>query len=220
MDKIERIRTLARLGLNTPQYIVISKPDDIWLLKVHDTWSIRTQRRIRTRNTTTNIKEFTTAFYRLLDSLDIQHDSSPGFPHLDLVSQEMAITLSMLLLKAGFKLLACEGIDYKNHEFSGAALVEWEQITLELADGPVMVRKVTVDGEIDRRIYYGNKANKHHNDPRVCEVIAQLLMLQFWRGFKPMIVELSYHKNPIGQQGIKPLFWDFHFDDKYEDVGD
>lgn len=208
MNKLKRIRLLEQLDLNCPGYIVVACEDDISKLAGSDVWSIRS---FLLPVLPSNIKLKQPSLEKF-KQFPIEKAYYP--PHAPVIKTKQAKRFLKLLINYHLVGLACPVIDPKDAVFAGAACRENDIITIEVAKGPVMVRKVTRDGEIDYRYVLNANIEGYlyllTEDPGMNEglnTIYRDLSEKLPNGY---LVELSYYKKPIGAKKQKQIYWDIY----------
>jgi len=205
MDKISRIRFLRMLGFNTPRYIVVDSVSKLNFLDSEKEWSIRS---FDKKNRTKPLK-----FIKLIKKkYNIEEDYYP--PHIPVVDAARAKEFCIDLLSFGITPIACPAINPKDALFAGAAQKESGEATLEIAYGPVMVRKVTREGKIDlgytmpclSAVPYLNITEDEAVNRGITAVLRDVCSL-LPEGY---LVELSYYKNPLGMKHLRQIYWDIY----------
>jgi hypothetical protein len=209
MDKFDRIQKLFVNQFNVPTYVKITRENIDKLDEIGGfTWSLRTQPTPALRVDWKQTLDETLPQW----AKDLA-DKSPGVPHFPFVTGREATFISAALLSLGFDVLTCKGINPINCMYAGAAFVERDSVTLELAKG-TMVRRVTVDGEIDLRIKM---------PPVPSSGIGKTLSFWLFRLMKsddfpkPLVAELSYYTLPVGAWKERVIFWDWHKASEYKE---
>jgi len=206
LNKLNRIAWLASLGFNTPVYFIIFSKDDLQILDKFGSWSIRSFCGKKTQIERQIIISDLKAKY------NIEQEYFP--PHLAIANKYTAKHFCSDLLDYSITPICCKGIDPKDALFAGAALKDKDEIiTLEIAIGPVMVRKVTRFGQIDFRYkFYPNQempwrfTGKSLIDCGIKEVLYDLNYLLP----KEFVVELSYYKRFVGIKKRAQIYWDIY----------
>lgn len=129
-------------------------------------------------------------------------------PHCPKISKFLAPKFCFALLKRRMFALACPLIDPKLALFAGAAVKEKGIITLEIARGPVMVRKVTREGLIDER----HEFLPYYSPPSVSPRLEIQRVLYDLRNKMPenTCIELSYYSTRIGKLNQHQIYWDIY----------
>lgn len=222
-SKIARIRVLQALGLNTPDYRFIFEYGHIGQhIFDHKKWSIRSQ---GPKDTKLLKKLVRPAFSNVDLTLLLEKDKKTGEPylppHFPVITAPDAFEALRIMIGEGYQAIICPCINPKDAEFAGAAIRLDNSINLEVADGPVMVRKVTREGKIDRRFDW-NTINSDeqeiwdyfkeiYHDGRIGQVFIELLKMP-----KFHIIELSWYKPKVGWKPDHFVCWDLMPYDLYE----
>jgi len=107
--------------------------------------------------------------------------------------------------------MACSVINPKDAMWAGCALRTAKGVRFELAYGPVMVRKVSRDGEIDVTFNITKKNLEYMPDWSV-GFAARIIMEKVPVG---SIVEVSLYKVDVGYKKENIIFWDVMPENKY-----
>jgi len=206
LNKLNRIAWLASLDFNTPIYFIIYSKDDLQILDKFESWSIRSFCGKKTQIEKQIIISDLKAKY------NIEQEYFP--PHLAITDKYTAKQFCNDLLDYHITPICCKSIDPKDAIFAGAALKNNDEvITLEIAIGSVMVRKVTRFGQIDFRykFYPGQEMPWQFTgntlvDWGIKEVLCDLNYL-LPKGF---VVELSYYKKFVGIKKRPQIYWDIY----------
>jgi len=205
-EKIRRIQQLKELGLNCPEYMVIRKPSDTELLKKHPRWSIRSFPTVGLKMDKSDLLQLEK--YKAL----LEPDVVP--PHAPSIDSTLAIPLCKAMLKLGYYPMPCPVIDPKDAQWAGCAYRGKDRVKLELAIGPVMVRKVSRDGEIDLTV---NVTKDELNYLSEIDLRLYYAVLEIFDKVPPgFILELSYYLKPVGIKRLGLIFWDIMPSNKYE----
>lgn len=213
LTKLQRAERLRELGFNVPSYVAINSTADIRYFREkreEDRFSIRTQPKS---------KWITKEVMRLEGKALIEAAKELGIliedtvpPHAYNVTRDQAICICGMLSGSPFTALVCDAIDYQNSAWAGAAIRQDNKITVELAKGPCMVRKVTHDGIVDLRVVY-NMADQCTAIPSDEEWPGLATALYELRNLpNNMIAELSWYKVPVGYKRENLLFWDAYYE--------
>jgi len=203
-EKIRRIQHLKELGLNCPEYMVIRKPSDTELLKKYPRWSIRSFPTIGLKISTSDLLQLK-EFKALLEPSIVP-------PHAPSISTTLAIPLCKAMLKLGYYPMPCPVIDPKDAQWAGCAIRTPKGVTLEIAVGPVMVRKVSRDGEIDVKYKNITKDKLKLLDNILVKTAILEILQKVPVGF---VLELSWYNVPVGYQDSHLIFWDIMPSNKY-----
>jgi len=210
VNKIRRIELLRLLGFNTPRYTVVDSVSKLDFLDSEKEWSIRSF------NKKDRVKP--SKFIELIKKkYDIEVDYYP--PHVPVIDAARAKAFCVDLLSFDVVPIACPVINPKDAVFAGAAKKEGGVVTLEIAYGPVMVRKVTREGKIDLRhimpcldvIPYLSITEDDTINRGITAVVRDVCSL-LPEGY---LVELSYYKKPLGEKGLRQIYWDIYPVDQY-----
>jgi hypothetical protein len=205
-NKLDRIKILKNIGLNTPFYYQISDKIDFGLLP-YKHLSIRTGKTIASTNN--NWQYMIT--YMIGNKWRIYFDRSAGMPHIPYIKKSEAWEIVGALIYCGFSVLACDGINPEGARYAGAAMVTADRQVIELSKS-CMVRRVTVDGLIDVRV----EVPPPPEQPDIAQISGELKILQK-KMATPVVAELSYYNVPVGCKHENVIFWDFHPADSYKE---
>jgi len=204
-SKFARIEELRRYGLNTPDNKQIAWIHDLenFDFKKAESWSIRT---IEFRTTRKFWHQISNRLKDLLGTEKFRLDK--GYPpHIYACPQELAYKITEYLLRTGFVVVICPGIDIKDCELAGAILKTKTGMIAEIKFGPHSVRDVTVKGQIDK-VYDSTSSDI---DKRVKEAFDAIQNIPL----QDVILEFSYYKIPIGWANKNLIFWDYLPYNKY-----
>jgi len=204
-EKIQRMLKLKKLGLNCPEYIVIRRGSDTSLLEKEKEWSIRSF-------PFSGVVQDKTVLQALKGAgLGDLIESNVVPPHAPAIETEDAKEFCWILLNYNFHPMACPVINPKDAMWAGCALRTAKGVRMELAYGPVMVRKVSRDGEIDIT-YNITRENLELMPDFSVGFAARIIMEKVPVG---SIVEVSLYKVDVGYKKENIIFWDVMPRNKY-----
>jgi len=207
-EKIRRIQQLKELGLNCPEYMVIRKPSDTKYLDKHPKWSIRSFPTVGLKVSVEDLKS------KSLEKFKEWLEPNVVPPHAPSISTVAAKLLCKGMLKLGYYPMPCPVIDPKDALWAGCAYRGKNKVKFELAIGPVMVRKVSRDGEIDISLSITRESLDYLSgiDLRLYYAAVEI----FDKVPPGFILELSCYTLPIGIKQQNLIFWDIMPSNKYE----
>lgn len=123
-------------------------------------------------------------------------------PHYPYISVEIAIPIIKKLLFEGYSTIIAKPVNPEDCLFAGAAMKNGNQLTIEIADGPGTVRRVTNNGKIDRR--YSVKSYELTNDNMVNYCISQFNKIPL----DNCIFEFSWYNKPVGYKQQNFILWE------------
>jgi len=200
---------MKTLGFNVPKYAVIESYEYLGLLALENKWSIRSFMPPGSKFGPKDLQDFS--------NYPIEKSYIP--PHCPSINSDLAVGFCRRLLDHKLKPLACPVIDPKNAIFAGAGIRQNSNIRLEIAIGPVMVRKVTREGIIDFSFSFTKGTTPGligtpNIDNGLLAVINDLNN-KLPSGY---MIELSWYNYPIGCYNKKQIYWDMYQNDKFPDI--
>jgi len=209
MGSRKAIEKLKELNLNCPEYLFLENYHDINKLEPGAEYSIRSiPKKDFPAFTKQSILNMLSRCYAFLE---------PHWPpHVYRILGNKAKSFCSILLALEIQPMVCKLIDPSDAVFAGAAIREENSIIIEIAIGPVMVRKVTRDGEVDFSFsYHINEVDAIEEKLKTlpCEVKEGLLNIAKEIAEKLSenhIIELSYYRIPIGWKQQKQIYWDIY----------
>jgi len=204
LTRYERTQQLAKIGLNTPYYILIRTPTDIWKLKQFPFWTLQTQKpKYINKHKQTKINQNLQRIKAIAKIFNIKTSTYQNLPYFPYVSRADALILANSIVDCGLEILAYKGINPEDMYLSGIAKVTSEDITLE-ASYRTSVQKVTEDKEIDVKV----KLREEEKLNCVFKEIFQMIN-KHREKLNDKILEFSYYKVPVGRLNQKLIFWDY-----------
>lgn len=191
MNKFDRIQRVKYLGLNTENCILVTRKNELVdnpFLEQFTQFSIRT-------------------FWA-------DGDEIRKTPHSAVICKKDLYKTGCSLLKQGLHLIIKDCINPKDAIFAGAALKTCNEIIIEIANGPVTVRTVTHDNNIDERYTYNLKTRKLHTEFYNKSIIFQseriFNCIEQFKTIKEIniIFEFSYYKKQIGWKNESFICWE------------
>jgi len=209
MGSRKAIEKLKELNLNCPEYLFLENYHDINKIDPYAEYSIRSvPKKDFPAFTKHSIMELLSNRFRYLE---------PHWPpHAYYMLGNKAKNFCSILLALDIQPMVCKLIDPDDAVFAGAAIREESSIIIEIAIGPVMVRKVTRDGEVDFSFSY------HISEVDSIEEKLKTLPNEVKEGLLNIakeiaeklpenhIIELSYYRIPIGWKQQKQIYWDIY----------
>jgi len=197
LSKFERISFLRDLGLNTPDYRLVSSPLDLDSLRPMAS-SIRTLGDGRRIPKDSFLREI------------MEEDFYP--PHLPVVEASLVKRAVGELLRLGWKVIICPVIDPRDAVLAGIAASiygrQWPRyysFRFEVAYGQVMVRVVSHGKRVDGVFILPEEFSGAPME--IKEVYRNIIRLRRI----PVLLEFSYYRKPIGWKREHIVFWDIHF---------
>lgn len=184
--KFERIQVLRYFGLNTENSVLISSEEDLikhrQFIDRYDKFSVRTY---------------------------FKHQTEQMPPHLPAITKEEFFQVYKELLNMNLCLILAEQIDPKDAEFAGCIMRDGSVTIVEIAYGPVTVRKVTREGVVDERhISYGFLPSTPN--PKINEALKEIYWFERSTSYPldQCVYEFSYYKIPVGWKRQRVIFWE------------
>ena len=185
-NKFERIQVLRYFNLNTENSVLISSEEDLTrhsgFIDRYDKFSVRT-------------------FFK--------HGTDEMPPHLAAITKDEFFRVYKDLLEMNLYLIVAEQIDPRDAEFAGCIMRDGFKTIIEIAYGPVTVRRVTRDGMIDERyVCYGFLP--HTPNLKINEALVELYWFDRSTSYPldECIYEFSYYKIPVGWKRQRVVFWE------------
>ena len=209
MGSRKAIEKLKELDLNCPEYLFLENYHDINKLEPGAEYSIRSIPK-------KDFPAFAKHSIMKILSKNFSYVEPHWPPHAYYILGNEAKGFCSILLALGIQPMVCKLIDPDDAVFAGAAIREENSIIIEIAIGPVMVRKVTRDGEVDFSFSY------HINEVDTIEEKLKTLPNEVKEGLLNIakeiaeklpenhIIELSYYRIPIGWKRQKQIYWDIY----------
>jgi hypothetical protein len=193
MNKYERIQYVRRLNLNTENSIAVRKQSDLYRQFINERkyFSVRT------------------CYW---DETGIDEKKVINTPHHPVVTKRQLFKLAPKLFKRKLTLIVADVIDPKDALFAGCALKDKHHFWIEIAYGPVTVRRVTHECVID----FSKKVGLHTKiKANECEFYEELnICLDYFRKvmLSHIIFEFSWYKKHIGWNNEHFVCWEITSD--------
>lgn len=188
-NKFDRIQFLRELGLNTQVSVVIHNVDD---LKRHREFLEKSPR------------------YSIRSFWKMKSIFYPDFKPI--VPREWIDENAPTLLSKGLNLIIAEPIDPNDAVLAGCIVRHGSITVIEIANGPVTVRRVTHEGYVDERyLCYGHlpytsnlTINLALSNLREAELLSEI-------AFEASNFEFSYYPYGVGWLSKPLIFWEVDF---------
>lgn len=210
MGSQKAIEKLKELDLNCPEYLFLDDYHDVGKLEPEAEYSIRS---IPKKGFPAFVKH---SIMKML-SRSFAYLESHWPPHAYYMLGNKAKSFCSILLALDIQPMVCKLIDPDNALFAGAALRAENSIIIEIAIGPVMVRKVTRDGEIDFSLrFHISETNEEIEKKlkalpdKVKEGLLKIAKETAEKLPEGYVIELSYYNIPIGRKQQKQIYWDIY----------
>lgn len=179
-NKYERIQYVRSLGFNTEDSILV-KPGD-------------------------NLKQYQ-KFIKKLDKISLRTFNQKDdlyAPHFPILTKEEANIKIPELLKQDINCIVATPIDPKDCKYAGCAMKSLEQMTVELADGPGTVRRVTHEGKVDRSYSINLFLRRLTDNPELNYILKQFVDCYV----EECIFEFSMYNIPVGIYKQNAIVWE------------
>lgn len=179
-NKFERIQYVRNLGFNTEDSILVRPIDKFDKYKKF-------------------ISGLTKVSLRTFDEQD-----SFSTPHYPIVQIGKLNPLIKQLQKKNIYCIIAKPIDPADCLFAGCAVKDLESLTIEIADGPGTVRRVTNDGKIDRRYNIPLYGISRTEDQNINYCAQQFKKCEL----NECNFEFSWYKKPVGILNDNFIVWE------------